>query len=98
MYEYIYVCHEQNARQNHNTNTDNKHLKNMAKFKYFGIIPTNQNRIHKEINPLPSLTLQSTWDLYVSCRPKCSKALRIYMSHAGLNVLKRSGFICPMPA
>jgi hypothetical protein len=49
MYEHRYVCHEQNERQNHNINTDNKHLKNMAMLKYFGTIPTNQNRINAEI-------------------------------------------------
>jgi len=46
------------------------------------------------IKPLPSLTLQSTRDLNVPCRPKHSKALGIWMSPAGLNAPKRS--CCPL--
>jgi hypothetical protein len=41
-------CH-QTAGWNHNIKASNKSLKNMTKFKYFGMNITNQNYIHEEI-------------------------------------------------
>ena len=43
------MSHEQNSGWNPNIMTANKSFENVAKFKYLGITPINQNRIHEEI-------------------------------------------------
>jgi hypothetical protein len=43
------VSHHQNAGQNHNLLIANKYIKQVAKFKYFGIAVTNQNCIYEGI-------------------------------------------------
>ena len=46
------------------------------------IKPTNPTykELSRMINPLPSLTLQSAWNLNIPCQPKCSKALLLSSS------------------
>jgi hypothetical protein len=72
-------------------------LKQVPKFKYLGSIFTedgkNKEDKIKQINFLPSLTLQSTLDLNVPCRPKHSKALLV--SYAFKCPSKKTQSFCP---
>jgi hypothetical protein len=43
------MCRHQNLGQNQNVRTANESFENVAKFKYLGTTPTNQNDIHDEI-------------------------------------------------
>jgi hypothetical protein len=44
------MADHQNARQDHNLNTANIAIANLAKFKYLDMTVTYQNDIHKEVN------------------------------------------------
>jgi hypothetical protein len=55
--------------------------------KYVSTIPGNH-----EVNPLPSLTLQSARDLNVPCQPKCSKAL--LLSYTFKCLVKKTQSFC----
>jgi hypothetical protein len=44
------LSHHQNAGQNHNIKIGDKSFENVAKFKYLGMIVTNQNLIQEEIS------------------------------------------------
>jgi hypothetical protein len=47
-----------------------------------------------QLNPLPSLTLQSAWDLNVPCQPKRSKAL--LLSYTFKCLLKKNADFLPV--
>jgi hypothetical protein len=51
------------------------------------------NIFEKDINPLPSITLRSAWDLNVPCWPKCSKAL--LLPYTFKLPLKKTQSFCP---
>ena len=46
---YMFMSHEQNARQNHNIKIGNKSYERVEQFKYFATTIKNQNFIYKEI-------------------------------------------------
>jgi hypothetical protein len=47
--KYMLLSHHQNAGQNHDIKMANRSFENVAQFKYFGMIVTNQNLIQEEI-------------------------------------------------
>jgi hypothetical protein len=47
--KYTLMSHSQKIGQNHSVNTANKSSEDVAKFKYLGTTPTDQNCIHEEI-------------------------------------------------
>jgi hypothetical protein len=47
--KYMIMSRHPNSGQNQNIRTANESFENVAKFKYLGTIPTNQNDIHDEI-------------------------------------------------
>jgi hypothetical protein len=47
--KYIIMSHHLNSGQNQNIGIDNESFENATKFKYVGMILTNQNDIHYEI-------------------------------------------------
>jgi hypothetical protein len=47
--KYMFMSHEQNSGQNHNTNISTKNLGKVAKFHYFGMSLTKKNSKHKDI-------------------------------------------------
>jgi hypothetical protein len=47
--KYMIMSRHPNSGQNHNIRTANELHANVAKFKYLGTTPTNQNDIHDEI-------------------------------------------------
>jgi hypothetical protein len=56
-------------------------------------LPWTCHRQFQRINPLPSLTLQSAWDLNVPSRPKRSRAL--LLSYTFKCPLKKTQSFCP---
>jgi hypothetical protein len=46
--KYMFMSHHQTTEQNHYTKVANKSFENVTKFKYFIIMATNQNCIHRE--------------------------------------------------
>jgi ERCC4-related helicase len=46
----MFMSHHQTTGQHHYTKVANKCLNNMAQLKYLGMMATDQNCIHKEIN------------------------------------------------
>jgi ribosomal protein S2 len=46
--KYMMSCHR-NSGQNQNTGIANESFENVVKYKYFGMMLTNQNNIHYEI-------------------------------------------------
>jgi hypothetical protein len=49
MTKYMIISHHLNSGQNQNIGIANESLENVAKFKYLGMMLTNQNGIHDEI-------------------------------------------------
>ena len=47
--KYMFMSHEENAQQNHNTKRGNKSFEYVAKFKDSATTPSNQTYIHEEI-------------------------------------------------
>jgi hypothetical protein len=45
--KYMFMSHELNAGQNHNIKIANKLFENVTKFKYLGIVVTNEDYRHK---------------------------------------------------
>jgi hypothetical protein len=71
-------CH-QNAGQNHDMNIANTSFENVAQFRYFGMIVTNQNLIQEEIKRrlnLSNACYHSIQNLLSS--HSLSKKIRIY--------------------
>jgi hypothetical protein len=52
----IQISYHQNTGQNHNIKRANRLLENVAQFKYFGTIITNQNLILEEIKRIFNLS------------------------------------------
>jgi flagellar hook protein FlgE len=75
---YMIMSHHLNSGQNQNIRTVNELFENVAKFKYLGMMPSNQNDIHDEIKSglnVGSACYHSVQNLLSSCL--ISKNLKI---------------------
>jgi hypothetical protein len=75
-YAYAHVSHRQNVRQNDNINTVTKSCENVAKFRYFENILTNQTRIHEDIKRGLNSAIVCCHRL-IFCICVCSKKVQI---------------------
>jgi hypothetical protein len=79
--EYMLVFHHQNAGQNHNIKIASRSFVNVAKFRYLGMIATNQNLIQEEIKRrlnLGNACYYSIQNLLCSCLLSENMKLNIY--------------------
>jgi len=69
--KYMVVYRDQNARQNHNIQTDNKSFERVEQFKTFGTNLMNQNYIEEEIKSRLKSGNACYHSVQIFCLPVC---------------------------